>query len=52
MRKNINNYRYTKAFSILALVFLSSFLFITCKISFESDLKNYLREYTEEAEII
>ena len=52
MRKNITNYRYTKTFSILAAIFISSFLFLTCKISFESDLKGYLKDYTEEVEII
>ncbi len=52
MRKNITNYRYTKTFSILAAIFLSSFLFLTCKISFESDLKGYLKDYTEKVEII
>ncbi len=52
MRKNNTNYRYTKTFSILAAIFLSSFLFLTCKISFESDLKGYLKDYTEEVEII
>ena len=67
MKKNIGNQRYTKAssrfqqkalrsflhvFANLAAVSVSSFLFLTCKISFESDLKNYLKNYTEKVEII
>ena len=44
--------RVLKTFSKLVALFCSSLLFLTCKISFESDLKGYLRTYTEDVEII
>lgn len=49
MKKSL---RVLKTFSKLVALFFYSLLFLTCKISFESDLKNYLKDYTEKAEII
>ncbi len=49
MKKSL---RVLKTFSKLVALFFSSLLFLTCKISFESDLKGYLKDYTEKAEII